>query len=262
MDTENSPVTTFAVNALLICADESFLEAAKAILQRLQVTPEIAADCDGALAVIEKREFDIIFLEWRDIERVAAFLGAVRCSELNPDCVLVAIASGSRHPGQPSRMGVHFVIHKPASLEQIERCLHMAYAAALARRRKQHREPVNMVALVRTSSQAYARAMIVNLSDNGVGLRLQAEADSVVAYLSVGEEVDLRFTLPETEKTLQTTGFVIWTSASHCGVRFTHMHDREQYLLDQWMTACVERSLKEAVRGPEGSGPTSGQNQK
>jgi hypothetical protein len=152
-------------------------------------------------------------------------------------------------------MGVHFVIHKPASTEQIERCLRMAYAAALARRRKQHREPINMVALVRTRSQACAAAMVVNLSDSGVGLRLQAEADSVVAYLGVGEEVDLRFTLPDTEKTVETTGTVIWTSSSHCGIRFTRMNDREHYVLDQWMTACVERSLKEAVRGPERAGP-------
>src|SRR5579864_2697337 len=134
----------------------------------------------------------------------------------------------------------------------------MAYAAALARRRKQHREPVNMVALVRTRSQACSAAMVVNLSDSGVGLRLQAEADSVVAYLSAGEEVDLRFTLPETEKTLETTGTVIWTSASHCGIRFTHLHDREQHFLHQWMTACVERSLKEGARGPEGSSPNPG----
>jgi hypothetical protein len=66
-----------------------------------------------------------------------------------------------------------------------------------------------------------------------------------IAYLGVGEEVDLRFTLPDTDTTLHTSGTVVWTSATHCGIRFTHIPESERPALEQWLTACVERSLAE-----------------
>jgi Tfp pilus assembly protein PilZ len=63
--------------------------------------------------------------------------------------------------------------------------------------------------------------------------------------LSAGEEVDLRFALPDTHEILHTTGKVVWTTVHACGIRFSYIPDDERLALELWMTACVERSLAE-----------------
>ena len=55
------------------------------------------------------------------------FLCAVRRSKLDQDCVLVAIVRDLLDLRQAFAAGVHFLIHKPASVVQIERCLRAAY---------------------------------------------------------------------------------------------------------------------------------------
>lgn len=245
---ENRP-TTIPMHTLLLCADVQFLGTTRGVLNQLHVTPKIAGACDAALAMIHAHEFDVIIVDWREIDSLADFLCSVRRSKLNGDCVLVAIVRDLLDLRQSFAAGVHFLIHKPASVVQIERCLRAAYCATVARRRKLHREPVNIAAAVSTRIQSYAEAMIVNLSEGGVGLSTACgqafDREVASAYLSVAEEVDLRFGLPGTDNVLLATGTVIWTTATHCGIRFTHIPDAGRLALEQWLTACVERSLAE-----------------
>src|SRR5208337_1036785 len=160
-----------AMHTLLLCADVQFLGTTRGVLNQLQVTPKIVGGCDEALALIQTHEFEVIIVDWREINSLGDFLCAVRRSKLNQDCVLVAIVRDLLDLRQAFAAGVHFLIHKPASVVQIERCLRAAYCATVVRRRKQHREPVTILASVSTHTQPYAEVTIVNLSEGG-GLRL------------------------------------------------------------------------------------------
>ena len=237
---ENGEKTTLAMHTLLLCADVQFLGATRGVLNQLQVTPKIVGGCDEALTLIQAHEFEVIIVDWREINSLGDFLCAVRRSKLNQDCVLVAIVRDLLDLRQAFAAGVHFLIHKPASVVQIERCLRAAYCATVARRRKQHREPVNIPVTVSTHAQPYSEVAMVNLSEGGAGLRLDA-----AGRLNVGEEADLRFVLPDTDDTLHVTARVVWTAAGAAGVRFTYIPEGERLLLEQWLTACVERSLAE-----------------
>jgi len=241
---ENDAKTALAMHTLLLCADVQFLGTTRGVLNQLQVSPKIVGGCDEALALIQAHEFEVIIVDWREITSLGDFLCAVRRSKLNQDCVLVAIVRDLLDLRQAFAAGVHFLIHKPASVVQIERCLRAAYNATVVRRRKQHREPVNLPVTVSSRSEPYAEATVVNLSEGGAGLRLDADL-AVSADLSVGEEADLRFVLPGTDDTLHVTARVVWTATGSAGVRFTYIPDRERLLLEQWLTACVERSLAE-----------------
>ena len=239
---ENGTKTVLAMHTLLLCADVQFLGTTRAVLNQLQVTPKIAGGCDEALALIQAHEFGVIIVDWREIGCLGDFLCAVRRSKLNQDCVLVAIVRDLLDLRQAFAAGVHFLIHKPASVVQIERCLRAAYCATVVRRRKQHREPVTILASVSTHTHPYAEVTIVNLSESGAGLRLDAYPGGS-ARLNVGEEADLRFVLPETNDMLHTTARVAWTATGSAGVRFSYIPDAEHLLLEQWLTACVERAL-------------------
>ena len=235
--------TTLEMQTLLLCADVPFLGITRSVLNQLQVTPRIVGGSAAALELIDSHEFDVIVLDWREIDNLAEFLCAVRRSKRNRECVLVAIVRDLLDLRQAFAAGVHFLIHKPASSVQIERCLRAAYCATVARRRKQHREPVRILASVTTRTQPFAEAMIVNLSEGGAGLVTRAQDYIEGVSLSAGEEVNLRFALPETGEMLDIAGIVVWTTAEACGVRFRFIPQEQRMLLEQWLTECVERSL-------------------
>jgi DNA-binding NarL/FixJ family response regulator len=236
---------TLDMHTLLLCADAQFLGITRSVLNQLQVTPKMVGNCNAALAMIQEHEFDVIIVDWREIDNLADFLSALRKSKRNHECVLVAIMRDLLDLRQAFAAGVHFLIHKPASAVQIERCLRAAYGATVARRRKHHREPVSILASVSSRTQPFAEATIVNLSEGGIGLRTEAHDDVAGMALTAGEEVDVRFALPESGQILHTTGKVVWTTVRACGIRFSYVPEDERPVLEQWMTECVERSLAE-----------------
>lgn len=240
---ETDRKTTLAMHTLLLCADTQFLGITRNVLNQLHVTPRISASSEAALGMIHADEFEVIVVDWREVDQVADFLGAVRRSRQNADCVLVAIVRDLLDLRQAFAAGVHFLIHKPASAVQIERCLRAAYCATVARRRKQHREPVEILAAVCTHSQPCAEALIVNLSEGGVGLQTVPQDFVEGVSVSAGEEIELRFALPDTAEMVDVAGTVIWTTAEACGVRFRHIPEKRRLVLEQWLTECVERSL-------------------
>jgi len=240
---EDNPKSKLSMHTLLLCADVPFLGITRTVLRQLQVTPKVVNTSAAALAMIQVHEFDAIILDWRELDNLADFLCAVRRSKLNQDCVLVAIVRDLLDLKQAFAAGVHFLIHKPASAMQIERCLRATYSATVARRRKQHREPVQIVTSVRTHSHPLFEATIVNLSDGGVGIEINPRVFLSGVLPSVGEEIDLRFALPRTGEILDANGIVVWSTVWTFGVKFSYIPDAQRGALERWMTECVERSL-------------------
>jgi len=246
----NIAKTTLEMHTLLLCADVQFVGATRGVLNQLQVTARIVPDCDAALALLQEHEFDTVIVDWREISNLSDFLHTLRRSKLNRECVLVAIVRDLLDLREAFAAGVHFLIHKPASAVQIERCLRAAYGASVARRRKQHREPLDIVAAITTRAQPFAEVKLANLSETGARVRVASESDAVVANLSVGTEVALRFALPETSAMLQCTGMVVWANPDgDAGIRFNYVPDHERTVLEEWLTACVERSRARLCEG-------------
>ena len=240
---ENTKRSKLEMHTLLLCADVAYLGITRTILNQLQVTPKVVSNSDEALSLIESRPFDVIVVDWREIDCVADFLCAVRGSKANQDCVLVAIVRDLLDLRQAFAAGVHFLIHKPASAMQIERCLRAAYCAMVARRRKHHREPVVILASVSTHSQSIGEATVVNLSEGGAKLRTGAQDFVAGVSLTAGEDVNLRFALPGEVSMLDVNATVVWTTTDACGVRFRFIPETQRTALQQWLTVCVERSV-------------------
>lgn len=230
---------------LILCSDAAFLEYAQPVLTQLQVMPKTVTRSDVALSLIQREDFDVIMVNWSQIENFRDFFYTLHTSELNADCVLIAIVGDLLEMPQAHSARAHFLIPKGSSPEQIAHCLRAAYGATLQRRRKLHREPVNIVAAMRTRIQSDAECMLINLSEAGAGLRLQAGRDAVSAFVGAGDEIDLRFPLPGTDHILNLGCTVVWSSATHCGVHFRKIHDGALLALENWLTGCVERSMEE-----------------
>lgn len=159
---ENVGSAKIPMHTLMLCSDVAFLGSMRSILGQLHATPRTTGSCDDAVEMIQAHAFDAIVLDWREIDNLGEFLFAVRRSKLNSDAVLVAIVRDLLDLRQAFAAGVHLLIHKPASAVQIERCLRAAYSATVARRRKHHRELVEILAAVSTRTQPFAEATVVN----------------------------------------------------------------------------------------------------
>jgi CheY-like chemotaxis protein len=240
---ENTPRPKPEMHTLLLCNDVAFIGTTRNVLKQLHVTPRMVNTSAAAVAMIQSTEFDVIVVDWREIDNLSESISSVRRSKLNQDCVLVAIVRDLLDLRQAFAAGVHFLVHKPASAMQIERCLKAAYCAMVARRRKHHREPVVIVASVSTRQQPYGEATVVNLSEGGVKLRTTGHEFVGGISLSAGDDVDLRFALPGTDELLAIDGRVVWTSADACGVRFRYIPETQKAALEQWLTDCVERQV-------------------
>lgn len=240
---ENIPNSTLQMRTLMLCNDVAFLGITRSVLKQLHVTPRMVNTSAAAVAVIQAQEFEVIVVDWREIDNLQEFLSAVRRSKLNQECVLVAIVRDLLDLKQAFAAGVHFLIHKPAAAMQIERCLRAAYCSIVARRRKHHRESVLILATVSTRMQPVGEATVVNLSEGGAKLRTSVQDFVSGVSLSAGDDVDLRFELPGTEQMLEIDGRVVWATADSCGMRFRYIPETQRAALEQWLTECVERSI-------------------
>ena len=239
---ENGPDTTLEMSALLLCSDAQFLGTIREVLTQFGVVPRIVPEGDAALPLLREYDFDVIILDWREILNPADFLGEMRRSKLNRNAVLVAIVRDLLDLRQAFTAGVHFLIHKPASVTQIERCLRAASAVCLARHRKLHREPVNIAASVTSHARQFADLTVTNLSETGARVRVGLAAGEPPVF-TAGEEFELRFALPETSDLLHCAAMVVWTSPEgDAGVRFSHFSDQQQLALERWVTSCIQRS--------------------
>jgi len=242
---ENTPKAPLEMHTLLLCNDVAFLGTTRNVLTQLRVTPRMVNTSAAALAMIQAHAFDTIIVDWREIDSIAELLTAVRGSKLNHEAVLVAIVRDLLDLRQAFAAGVHLLIHKPASAVQIERCLRAAYNATVARRRKLHREPVTIVTSVSTHTQPFGEATIVNLSEGGARLRIGMRDFVAGIPLSAGDDVNLRFALPGAESMLDIAGTVVWATPDDCGVRFGYIPETQRAALQEWLTACVQRSISQ-----------------
>lgn len=236
--------STVEMNALLLCRDVQFLGTTKRVLKQLAVRTTIDENAKSALARLANQEFDSLIVDWRELDNMGDFLASVRKSKVNQRCMVVAIVRDLLDAQQAFAAGVHFLIQKPASMTQIERCLRAAHSSFVADRRKSHREPVQIGASLSGKNLPLARATIRNIGEGGVGLQMNLAVDK--SLVSAGDQVELNFQLPGTTELIHASGVVAWVNSDgDVGVQFRYIPEVERRQLEQWLTERLERSLAE-----------------
>jgi len=227
---------TFDINALILCDDSHFLGTMERVFARLGVSSEASCDYTAALNALEQKRIDTVVVDWREIINLGEFLETLRQSKMNKDCLLIGIASDLLDLRQAFSAGVQFLVHKPASVVQIARCLQAAHAAVIVKRRKQHREPVRIATTLHTRSVPLLGALVVNLGSEGAGLKLNMTGCKASARLSAGDELDLSFMSPGSGSVIHASGVVVWVNPNgDAGVKFQYIPADEKRKLEQWL---------------------------
>lgn len=240
--------STVGIDALLLCRDAQFLGTIKRVLKQMAIRTTIDDQAESALRRLASQEFDSLIVDWRELDNMGDFLESMRKSKVNQRCMVVAIVRDLLDAQQAFAAGVHFLIQKPASISQIERCLRAAQSSFIAERRKSHREPVAIGASLSTKNVALARATIRNIGEGGVGLLMNLTTTGR-SLVSAGDQVELNFQLPDTSQLIHASGIAAWVNSDgDVGVQFRYIPEVERRPFERWLTDRMERSLAEVQR--------------
>jgi hypothetical protein len=82
---------TMEMHTLVLCREAQYVRTIACTLKPLGVSHTVLEDCAPAVSRIAVQKFETIVVDGREIDDVAEFLCAVRRSNLDRDCILVAI---------------------------------------------------------------------------------------------------------------------------------------------------------------------------
>ncbi|MGC1647619.1 MAG: hypothetical protein WA741_17505 [Candidatus Sulfotelmatobacter sp.] len=96
---ESTRKTTLEMHTLLLCADVQFTGTTRNVLNQLHVTPKIVGSCEAAMALIQEHEFDVIIVDWREIDNLGGV--SLRGAEIE---VEPGVRAGGNHarPARPA----------------------------------------------------------------------------------------------------------------------------------------------------------------
>ena len=217
------------LQALVLCPDAKIVRILRRVLNELEIDVQHCADADAAIRKLTRHRFEAVIVDCTE-QLASQVLRSARSAPCNKRAVAVAIVDGEKTLGSVFELGAHFVLYKPISVERAKSSFRAARALMKRERRRNVRVPVEIkITLTRDGMRGEHTAVTSDIGEGGIAL-LQAPR------LKSGDRMQVRFTLPGTERILKTTGEVAWENAQRqIGIRFVDLAPDAQSHLNAWL---------------------------
>jgi CheY-like chemotaxis protein len=225
--------------ALLVSADPVTIQQFRHALQELSISSDVCQEVPAAVGPLNRRKFDAVIVDLQLGEQSGVILDEARLSPSNRTAVTFAI-SGSAAEGTAFRKRSEFVFERPLSAKSIRNTLRPAYGLILRERRRYFRHPASIPVTVLIKNMPEVRCHSVNISEGGMAL-------STFVLFSLGEDVQIQFTLPGHEIQFSVKSTVCWLKSGHLGVRFVSLSSEHKSELQGWLSRKLEEVLPESV---------------
>jgi Tfp pilus assembly protein PilZ len=226
--------------ALLVSADPIIIQQFSRALQELSISPEVCEEVPVAIALLNRRKFEAIIVDLQLGEDCGRILDEVRMSLSNRTVVTFAIGGDNVGSTAAFRRRTSFVFERPVSAKSIRGTLKPAYGMILRERRRYFRCPASIPVSVAVKNMPEVRCHSMNISEGGMALR-------TVVPFSLGEEVQIQFTLPGREIPFSVKSTVCWLKSSLLGVRFVSLSSEHKSELQGWLARKLEEELPDFV---------------
>ena len=236
------------LESLLLTQDVDTVRVLRPTLEKLSIDVEVCQEAKKANEILISEKFDAVIVDCDDLPGGLAVLQGVRATPSNKNSVTFAILNGKRTTTQEAfGMGVNFVLQKPISGLNASRCFHAALNFMERERRRYYRQPVKMQVKVLLGEKVI-KATSTNISEGGMALILHQA-------LPKNASPRLQFTLPENNAAFDLEAVVAWADIKgHVGLRFLHVPQSTQEVLDKWLSEQMERHSTQSDATP-GSHP-------
>jgi DNA-binding response OmpR family regulator len=231
------------LDSLLISRDAALLGVLRPVLERISVNVQV---CPGSLPgndMMTKRKFDAVIVDCDDLQNGFALLRSLRQTESNAKSVAFAVVNGKTTTQEAFHSGANFVLQKPLTTLHASRCFNAALNFMVRERRRYFRHPVEISLRISLPNNQELTATTTNVSEGGMAVR-------VLGKLPKDAQVQLRFTLPGANISLELKGEVAWADGTgHAGVRFVEVPQSSQYQLDKWLTDQLQEEMPARLQG-------------
>jgi len=225
------------LESLLISKDAALLGVLRPTLEKLSVSVEVCAAIKTGAEMLQKRKFDAVIVDCDDLPGGIELLTSLRDTQSNGSSVAFAVLNGATTTQEAFKIGANFVLQKPLSPLNANRCFNAALNFMVRERRRYFRHPVEMAVRLNVPEGAETKATATDLSEGGMAMR-------IAGRLPKGVIIHLRFTLPGSKTALDLSGNVAWADGSgNVGVRFVEVPQSSQYQLEKWLTDRLQDEL-------------------
>jgi len=231
------------LDSLVISRDAALVAVLRPALEKISVNLEVCGEPRTANDLMAKRKFDAVIIDCDDLQNGADMLKALRQSNSNARSVAFAVVNGKTTTQEAFTRGANFVLQKPLTPLHAARCFNAALNFMVRERRRYFRHRLDMPLRISLPGNQEVTATATNLSEGGMAIR-------VLAKLPKDSKAQFRFTLPNTNTSLELKGQVAWADgAGQVGIRFIEVPQSSQYELDKWLTDRMQNEMPGRLQG-------------
>jgi CheY-like chemotaxis protein len=228
--------------ALLVSVDPVAIQQFSHALKHLSISADVSQDVPASIRLLNCRKFDAVIVDLQLGEQSGLILDGVRLSPSNRTAVTFAITSSDADVAAAFRKKASFVFERPLSANGIGSTLKPAYGLILRERRRYFRCPISIPIVIMRRNLPEVRCNSVNVSEGGMAV-------STFVPLSPGEEVQVKFTLPDHKFPIMAESRICWCKTGHLGVRLVSFSPECKSELQEWLSQKLEETLPEFVVG-------------
>src|ERR1700694_4075228 len=189
------------LSSLVVSRDLQEVSVLECILGGLHIGVDVEPEPERARAKLAKSKIDALIIDC-DLKGADSVLKGLEKSAIG-NAVPLIIVSGSGSRKQLESKGASYIFEKPISVEQAVHTLSAARNMILDERLRYHRETLDVPVSLTGGSKTRQRAHLQNLSQGGIGVRLQDPQQA-------SGTVNVNFTLPGSKLAMKFQGEVAW----------------------------------------------------
>ncbi|HEX3352499.1 MAG TPA: PilZ domain-containing protein [Terriglobales bacterium] len=215
------------LSSMVVSRDLQEVSVLECILGSLHIGVDVESEPERARAKLAKSKIDALIIDF-DLAGATNFLKGLQDGDIR-NAVPLIIVSGSSGRKHLESKGASFVFEKPISVEQAVHTLSAARNMILDERLRYHRETLDVPVSLTNAARKRQRAHLMNLSQGGIGVRVQGTQDTT-------GRVKVNFVLPGTRIPMKFLGEVAWKDKrGNAGIRFLEAAPRTKRELRLWL---------------------------
>jgi CheY-like chemotaxis protein len=228
---------SIGVRVLLVSDDIEIIDTLCQNMEQMAMHVEVCTDMGLASRKLCHAKFEAVVVDLNNTGERLEFIKKPREMTSHKGAVVLAILNNGNEMPSAFQAGANFVLVKPLLPALVTRTLRASYPLMVRERRRYYRCPLQIPVGISSTTRQEFVATSVNISEGGMAIASPVP-------LHVGEKVNLKLTLPGTEKAEKISSEICWADdTGRVGLEFIQVPARVVEHLQSWLSDRLEEYL-------------------
>jgi len=221
-----------SLHSLVLCSDNNIMRTLRRVLSDLEISLEHCAEADMAVRRLTRRKFEAVIVDCDDEDKATEVLTSLRSAPRNKRAIAVAIIGNAKEVSSAFRLGAHFVLHKPITLDRARGSFRAARALMKCERRQNARVTVQIPVSLIGDGKKHQAIVTSDLGEGGMAIKFSR-------WTKPTGPVRARFELPGVNHVVECPIEIAWEGAGlEAGIRFVGLSREHRDQLRMWLNRC------------------------